>query len=232
MFPILQGCLQKEVFPQQTVCADVDIVTGIFYRCPKVSGKGRAIGDTGGYAPPFGIEIRCKIAVGQMKTKFIPPVHDVFAGGYIIILEVVVDRIFAFGIGLVHLAAGILGAYGNCRPSFAFFQRTHFQVKVPVFLIMSDMAIVVNPLQYGTDIRYFYPREGGDGQKMVGRVEFLSFILVGVRKKFLIQEEETDTGFSLCRHFRRGHVDHAGNARILLRPQYRNAAHHDKEANQ
>ena len=36
-----------------------------------------------------------------MKTKFIPPVHDVFAGGYIIILEVVVDRIFAFGIGLV-----------------------------------------------------------------------------------------------------------------------------------
>ena len=75
MFPILQGCLQKEVFPQQTVCADVDIVTGIFYRCPKVSGKGRAIGDTGGYAPPFGIEIRCKIAVGQMKTKFIPPVH-------------------------------------------------------------------------------------------------------------------------------------------------------------
>lgn len=188
MFPILQGCLQKEVFPQQTVCADVDIVTGIFYRCPKVSGKGRAIGDTGGYAPPFGIEIRCKIAVGQMKTKFIPPVHDVFAGGYIIILEVVVDRIFAFGIGLVHLAAGILGAYGNCRPPFAFFQRTHFQVKVPVFLIMSDMAIVVNPLQYGTDIRYFYPREGGDGQKMVGRVEFLSFILVRC------QEEIPDSG--------------------------------------
>lgn len=127
MFPILQGCLQKEVFPQQTVCADVDIVTGIFYRCPKVSGKGRAIGDTGGYAPPFGIEIRCKIAVGQMKTKFIPPVHDVFAGGYIIILEVVVDRIFAFGIGLVHLAAGILGAYGNCRPPLPSFSGRTFR---------------------------------------------------------------------------------------------------------
>lgn len=107
-----------------------------------------------------------------MKTKFIPPVHDVFAGGYIIILEVVVDWIFAFGIGLVHLAAGILGAYGNCRPPFAFFQRTHFQVKVPVFLIMSDMAIVVNPLQYGTDIRYFYPREGVMARKWLVVLNF------------------------------------------------------------
>ena len=61
--------------------------------------------------------------------------------------------------------------------------------------MMPDIAVIVLTLQYGTDVCYFYPRERSDGQKMVGRVKFLSFILVGVGKKLLVQEEKNDTGF-------------------------------------
>lgn len=96
-----------------------------------------------------------------MQAQFIPFAHNVFAGSHIIILEVVVDRIFAFGIGFVHFTTGILGANSNSRPPFAFFKRSDFQVKVTVFLMMSYIAIVVNSFQYGTDVCYFYPRERG-----------------------------------------------------------------------
>ena len=157
MFPVLQGRLQKEVFPQQTVCADVNIVTGIFYHRPKIPCKRWAIGNAGRYTPPFGIEIRSEIAVGQMQTQFMPFVHNVFAGGHIIILEVIVDRISAFGIGFVHFASGILCANSNRWPPFAFLQWADFQVKVTVFLMMSYIAIVVNSFQDGANVCYLYP---------------------------------------------------------------------------
>lgn len=69
-----------------------------------------------------------------MQTKFMPFVHNVFAGSHVIILEVVVGWIFAFGIGFVHFAAWILCANSNRRPPFTFLQRADFQVKVTVFL--------------------------------------------------------------------------------------------------
>ena len=69
-----------------------------------------------------------------MQTKFMPFVHNVFAGSHVIILEVVVGWIFAFGIGFVHFASGILRADGDSRPPFSLFKRAYFQVKVTVFL--------------------------------------------------------------------------------------------------